>query len=148
MEKNKASPFAPADQVPLHRAAPLAPSQEVAYRNKCIALKRRLTEIETNNDAILRRIETEKQFQNKMRLNRAILLNHLKELMDTPSLKVPQTQLEKLAETEGARMAEKLGSAKRKPTKEYLLDDSSEESEGDEIPEVRLFSRTRNGLLS
>ena len=142
--QTKSTPFPPAEQVPVHRVPPLAPSQELAYRNKCIALKRRLSEIESNNDAIRRRIETEKQFHNKMRLNRAILLNHLKEMMETPSQKLSPGQLDKLTAATGGsgRVAEQLGTTKKRPVKEYLLDDSSDETEGDDIPEVRLRPRT------
>jgi hypothetical protein len=142
--QTKSTPFPPAEQVPVHRVPPLAPSQELAYRTKCIALKRRLSEIESNNDAIRRRIETEKQFHNKMRLNRAILLNHLKEMMETPTQKLSPGQLDKLTAAAGGsgRVAEQLGTTKKRPVKEYLLDDSSDETEGDDIPEVRLRPRT------
>src|SRR5271163_635509 len=94
---NRPSPFVPASQVPLHRNPPLAPSQELAYREKCIALKRRLAEIESNNDSLRRRLEREKRFQDKMRLNRAILLNHLKEIMDNVDKKPSRQELEALA---------------------------------------------------
>ncbi|KAL9112591.1 MAG: hypothetical protein Q9227_003162 [Pyrenula ochraceoflavens] len=76
------SPFPPANQVPLHKNPPLAPSQELAYRQKCIDLRRRLTEIEQNNDAMRTRIARERAAHDKMRLNRAILLHHLKNVID------------------------------------------------------------------
>lgn len=144
---NRPSPFVPAAQVPLHRNPPLAPSQELAYREKCIALKRRLMEIEANNDNLRKRLEREKRFQDKMRLNRAILLNHLKEMMeDDPNKKPTQQDLENL--TSGTRgsgnLAEHLGydlsqtpGMRGAARGEYIMDDSSAESEEEVEPEVR-----------
>ena len=68
-----------------HRNSPLAPSQELAYRQKCVDLKRRLSEIETHNESMRRRLTRERHFQNKMRLNRAILLDHMRHLVEQPS---------------------------------------------------------------
>lgn len=132
---SKASPFPPASEVPLARNPPLAPSQELAYRNKCIQLKRRLTEIETNNDATRKRIATEKERISKMRLLRAILLNQLQEIMEVPGKKLTSEQLKELGIVEESRESTKL-----KPG-EGLLDDSSDESEDEEIPEVSLGLR-------
>ena len=134
-DEKKSSPFASADQVPLHRAAPLAPSQELAYRRKCIQLRRRLTEIEVNNDATRRRIEQEKSQINKLRLNRAVLLNQLKEFMDAPSHKLSPEEVAKLAR-EG-RLAERVGALPKRTQDDYMLEDSTEESDDDEIPQVR-----------
>lgn len=143
---NRPSPFVPTSQVPLHRNPPLAPSQELAYREKCIALRRRLTEIEANNDNLRRRLEREKRFQDKMRLNRAILLNHLKEMMDSPDTKLSRQELENLGVgLRGSRnLAEHLGydlsetSGMRGPARsEYIMDDSSAESDEEAEPEVR-----------
>ena len=130
----KSSPFPPADQVPLHRAAPLAPSQELAYRRKCIQLRRRLTEIEANNDLARRRVEQEKNHINKMRLNRAILLNHLKELAEVPSRKLSKEEISKLANADGP-LAEKVKSTTKKRKQEELLDEDLDETE-DEVPKV------------
>ena len=140
------SPFVPAVQTPLHRNPPLAPSQELAYREKCIALKRRLTEIETNNDSLRKRLEREKRFQDKMRLNRAILLNYLKEMMEDSGKKPSHQDLEhissglrgngNLAEHLGYDLSETQGPARS----DYMMDDSSADSEDDELPEVRLTS--------
>ena len=61
---------------------PLAPSVEKAYYRKCIALKRRLNEIETANDeAKIRRVRLDRAIM-KMRLERAFLLDELRRRMD------------------------------------------------------------------
>ena len=141
---SKETPFAPASEMPLHRNAPLAPTQELAYRKKCIQLKRRLAEIETNNDNTRRKIAQETQRVQRMRLNRAVLLKQLEDIMTTPAKKLTPEQLEKLgmmangngnlAEFAGSGMAGEL--AQRRPDGEGLLDDSSDETDEDE-PEVR-----------
>lgn len=127
----------PATAAPVPANAPLAPSQEAAYRKKCIQLKRRLNEIESSNDATRRRIEQEKQHVQKMRLMRAILLDHLKTIAETPGKKLSPEQLEELGlRADGrARVSEMVGvEAEARPDGEGLLDDSSDESE--EEPEV------------
>ena len=151
---SKETPFAPVSEVPLHRNAPLAPTQELAYRKKCIALKRRLAEIESNNDATRRRIAQENERVLKQRLNRAVLLNQLREVMTTPAKKLTPEQLEKLgmiangngnlAEFAGSGVAPEL---QRRPEGEGLLDDSSDETDEDE-PEVRKpFAPNSNSRL-
>lgn len=136
MDPPKESPFPSTTEVPLHKNAPLAPSQELAYRKKCIALKRRLMEIETNNDATRRRISQEKEHVQKMRLLRAILLNHLKTIMDTPGKKLTAEQLQQIGVMANGHPAELAGmDPDGRPDGEGLLDDSSEESE--EEPEVQ-----------
>jgi hypothetical protein len=71
----------PSDKVP--EGTPLAPSVEKAYYRKCIALKRRLNEVETANDeARLRRVRLDRAIM-KMRLERAFLLDELRKRMDT-----------------------------------------------------------------
>lgn len=137
MDAPKESPLPPAPAAGQQTSAPLAPSQEAAYRKKCIQLKRRLTEIETNNDATRRRIEQEKQHVQKMRLMRAILLDHLKTIAETPGKKLSPEQLEELGlRADGrARVSEMVGiEGETRPDGEGLLDDSSDESEED--PEV------------
>ncbi|ETI28561.1 hypothetical protein G647_01011 [Cladophialophora carrionii CBS 160.54] len=138
--ETKDTPFPPAHEVPLHRNAPLAPTQELAYRKKCIALKRRLAEIEANNDATRKKIILETQRVQKMRLNRTILLNKLQEIMTTPAKKLTPEQLEKLgmmangngnlADFAGSGVAPEL--QHRRPDGEGLLDDSSDETDEDE----------------
>lgn len=120
-----------------HSNAPLAPSQEAAYRKKCIQLKRRLAEVESNNDVTRRRIEQEKQHVQKMRLMRAILLDHLKQIAETPGKKLSDEQLQELGvRVDGTtRLSEIVGAnGDIRPDGEALLDDSSEDEEED--PEV------------
>ena len=57
--------------------SPLPPSVEKAYHQKCIDLKRRLMEVEASNDqARLRKRRLDRSIM-KMRMERAILLEHL-----------------------------------------------------------------------
>ncbi|KAF2144179.1 uncharacterized protein K452DRAFT_316908 [Aplosporella prunicola CBS 121167] len=60
---------------------PLPPSVEAAYYRKCIALKRRLNEIEANNDAARVRKRRLDRAIMKMRLERAFLMERLSERM-------------------------------------------------------------------
>ncbi|KAK5056158.1 hypothetical protein LTR84_012711 [Exophiala bonariae] len=135
-----------------HRSAPLAPTQELAYRKKCIALKRRLAEIETNNDATRRKIIQETEHVEKMRLLRAILLNQLKDIMTTPAKKLTPEQRERLgllangrgnlAELAGPGITQEL--LRSRPEGDGLLDDSSEESDEEEPePQERPERRRR-----
>jgi len=55
----------------------LPPSVEAAYYKKCIELKRRLNEIEANNDKMRLAISRHNRAIKKMRLERAILLDGL-----------------------------------------------------------------------
>lgn len=136
MDGAKSSPFVPATDVQLHRNPPLAPSQELAYRNKCIQLKRRLAEIESNNDMTRKRIGAEKERIQKMRLLRAILLNQLKEIMETPGRKWKPEELEKMGiAINGSADDDDHLNTRIRPEGEVLLDDSSEDSSED-IPEV------------
>lgn len=130
------SPFPPASDVPLQRNPPLAPSQELAYRNKCIQLKKRLQEIEANNAQTRARISAEKERIQKQRLLRSILLHQLREIMETPGRKFQPEELERL----GIPIEADIEDPDRgRPEGEVLLDDSSEDSD-DDAPEVR----TRN----
>lgn len=56
---------------------PLPPSVEEAYRRKCIQLKHRLNEIEEANDASRVRLVRMQRAIEKMRLERAFLLEQL-----------------------------------------------------------------------
>ena len=61
--------------------SPLPPSVETAYYRKCIELKRRVNEIEENNDTLrVRKIRIERAIL-KMRLERALLLEQIAEKM-------------------------------------------------------------------
>ena len=55
----------------------LPPSVEEAYRRKCIQLKQRTTEVEEANDAARLRLARLKRQVEKMRLERAFLLEQL-----------------------------------------------------------------------
>lgn len=151
MDSSKDLQFPPTSEVPLHRNAPLAPTQELAYRKKCIDLRKRLAEIETNNDATRKRIIQETEHLQKMRLLRAVLLNQVKEIMSTPAKQLSAEQLERVrALTNGLDntlpeylppMASQENRQQQAPAAraaadgEGLLDDSSDESMEDE-PEV------------
>ncbi len=115
-----------------HRNSPLAPSQEMAYRQKCIDLKRRLSEIEANNDSLRQRLNRERHFQDKMRLNRAILLNHMKELVENPYQQYGPDEMDKVAAHSRSRLA---GQQDDKGNG-FMFDDSSEISSSDEVQEV------------
>lgn len=56
---------------------PLAPSVEEAYRRKCIQLKQRTSEVEESNDAARLRLARLKRQVEKMRIERAYLLEQL-----------------------------------------------------------------------
>lgn len=141
MDGAKSSPFPPTTDIPLHRNPPLAPSQELAYRNKCVSLKKRLSEIEAHNEQARKKIGAEKERIRKMRLLRAILLNQLKEIMETPGKKFSPEELEKLGIVNGtAEDDEHLENSRSRPDGEVLLDDSSDDSE-EENPEVSYNSK-------
>ena len=145
--QTQVSPFIPADQLPLQRNAPLAPSQELAYREKCIQLKRRLMEIEAENDAKRVRIAREKQLHAKMRLNRAILMDKLRESMEARGGQPKSKQelmdmlgFDHLDGDEEDQSYEQLQAQSKKRRRvqtrdEEMLDDMSEDTD-DEDPEV------------
>lgn len=56
---------------------PLPPSVEEAYRRKCVQLKNRTNEIEENNDAARLRLARAKRQVEKLRIERAFLLEQL-----------------------------------------------------------------------
>ncbi|KAL8803321.1 MAG: hypothetical protein Q9200_006270 [Gallowayella weberi] len=66
--------------------APLPPSVEAAYKKKCIQLKQRLNDIEAENAAKRIRIDRNKRFVEKMRLEQAILLEHLGKIQQKKGL--------------------------------------------------------------
>ena len=135
-----ASPFPAASQLPLHRNPPLAPSQELAYRKKCIDLRRRLTEIEQHNDTIRSRINRERAFHDKMRLNRAILMQHLKDVTDGGRLGPEDVEALKAAGS-GGNFAERMGydgsmTGIDTHAQSHYLDEETELSGEEELPEV------------
>ena len=69
-------------QVAAGRVPPtLPPTVEEAYRKKCIELKRRMSEVEQNNDSVRLRKTRLLRGIRKMRLERSLLLNELKKRM-------------------------------------------------------------------
>ncbi|KAI4146195.1 MAG: hypothetical protein L6R39_003545, partial [Caloplaca ligustica] len=60
----------------------LPPSVEQAYKIKCIALKKRLNEVNASNDAVRERIVRQTRAVRKLRLERAILLNRLADIIN------------------------------------------------------------------
>lgn len=62
---------------PIKAPPPNPPSVEAAYKRKCIQMKKRLNEIETENANLRRRNERGWQYVRKMRLETCILLEHL-----------------------------------------------------------------------
>ena len=125
-----------ASQAPLHRNTTLAPSQELAYRSKCIELRRRLAEIEKQNDETRKRIYRERKAQDKMRLNRAILLHHLKDMVEHGKRLSPE-QLQALA----SRTDETNGH-----NETGRLTGGSDGTEEEEIEEVRRINLPTVGL--
>ena len=70
---NNLTGFSSAGTIP----PPLAPSIEEAYRRKCIQLKQRMNEVEEANDASRARLVRLQRGIEKMRLERAFLLEQL-----------------------------------------------------------------------
>ena len=66
--------------------APLPPSVEAAYKKKCIQLKKRLNEIEADNASKRIRMDRNKRFIEKMRLEQAIMLEHLGKIQQKKGL--------------------------------------------------------------
>lgn len=153
--QNQISPFIPADQLPLQRNAPLAPSQELAYREKCIALKRRIMEIEAENEAKRARIAKEKDLHSKMRLNRAILLDKLRVMMEarggqakTKEELMEMLGFDQLDGDDEDQSYEQLQAQSKKRRRvqtrdEEMLDDMSDDTD-DEDPEVRSLNPSRS----
>ncbi|KAL9057563.1 MAG: hypothetical protein Q9206_002295, partial [Seirophora lacunosa] len=60
----------------------LPPSVEAAYKIKCIALKKRMAEIEEHNNGTRERVVRNERAIRKLRLERAILVNRLGEIIN------------------------------------------------------------------
>lgn len=81
-----------ADETPHNTAAPgsvpptLPPSVEAAYKLKCIALKKRMAELDEYNDATRQRIVRNTRAIRKMRLERAFLLKAIGEIAEKKGL--------------------------------------------------------------
>lgn len=61
---------------------PLPASVEESYRQKCIDLKKRINEIESSNDVLVVRVQRAKRGIQRMRLERAFLLQQLEQRTD------------------------------------------------------------------
>lgn len=95
--------LAPVRPVASHGAPPpLAPSQEEAYRKKCIELKRRLKEVEEQNDVFRVRKARLARGIRKMRLERAYLLEMLGKRMQKNGSSVDGFPLPYDEESEGS----------------------------------------------
>lgn len=122
-------------------ATPNPPSIEAAYKRKCIALKHRLNEIETENDAMRLRIVRGKRHVQKQRLETAMLLHRVALLMgmatERPeggsalSLEGGNEAFEKAKKVleEGRVGGDDLGD-------QVMIDDESEGSQPEEPPTV------------
>ena len=77
LSKQEANAVAPQTVAAGNVPPPLPPSVEAAYKKKCIELKRRLIEVDEDNDAKRLRIARLHQGIRKMRLERAYLLEAL-----------------------------------------------------------------------
>lgn len=77
------TPVPPLTRPPGAIPPPLPPSVEEAYRRKCIQLKQRMNEVEEANDASRQRIVRMERSIQKMRLERAFLLEQLSKRTST-----------------------------------------------------------------
>jgi non-histone protein 10 len=60
--------------------APLSESEEIKYRKKCKALKKRIAEIELANDTLITKLARTKRYIQRTRLERAFLLEKLESI--------------------------------------------------------------------
>lgn len=67
---------------PVGPTPPLPGSVEQSYRQKCIDLKKRINEIESSNDVLVVRIQRARRGIQRMRLERAFLLQQLEQRTD------------------------------------------------------------------
>jgi hypothetical protein len=72
----------PATRAPSHAQKDLPPSVEAAYYRKCIDLRRRITDISDSNDLHRLRILRQTRGVNKLRLERAFLLEQINKHME------------------------------------------------------------------
>ncbi|KAI4114911.1 MAG: hypothetical protein LQ345_004389 [Seirophora villosa] len=66
----------------------LPPSVEAAYKIKCIALKKRMAEIEEHNNGTRERVVRNERAIRKLRLERAILVNRLGEIINKNGVEI------------------------------------------------------------
>ena len=114
----------------------LPPSTETAYHGKCIDLKRRIAEIEEENEKTILRKTRHTEGLQRNRLNRAILLKWLDDMMNGG----PKPSAEQMAamhsslQAEGANLTQ--GGNSNGMGRPYHLDDETEGSEDDHLPRV------------
>ncbi|KAL1955864.1 hypothetical protein VTO42DRAFT_8022 [Malbranchea cinnamomea] len=135
---------APNDQQPLLNP----PSVEAAYKRKCIELKKRLNEIEAQNDEMRVRNERGRRYIQKMRLESCILLERLAALMGegSPNQANPELRARAMAimgqngtlvdpDTDRNNPNNnKPASGNRRAASQSFLDDSSEGSADEQPP--------------
>ena len=117
------------NQFPPSAPPKLPPSTEHAYHGKCIDLKRRIAEIEDENDKTILRKQRHIEGLQRNRLNRAVLLKWLETLMTGG----PRPSAEQMAalQTENSSLGPVNGTARP-----YHLEDDTEGSEDDNLPRV------------
>ncbi|KAL8937957.1 MAG: hypothetical protein Q9216_004160, partial [Gyalolechia sp. 2 TL-2023] len=79
----------------------LPPSVEAAYKLKCIALKKRMAELDEYNDATRQRVIRNNRAIRKMRLERAFLLKTIGEITERKGLSVGLGDPDSDASSEG-----------------------------------------------
>lgn len=126
---------------------PNPPSVEAAYKRKCSELKKRLQEVEANNDAMRVRNERGNRYIQKMRLETSILLERLTLLtgMTDENGLNPELRARAMAfmnerggmiEDAGEGLADRPSAPRRVPDEEDYLDDESVGSETEKPPTV------------
>jgi hypothetical protein len=96
---------------PITGPAPALPASiEESYRKKCKEIKKRITEIESSNDLLTSRIQRARRAVQRMRLERAFLLEQLEKRTD-----------ERVADSEGSPSPPP---TVRTPTKTHTLSPS------------------------
>lgn len=115
------------------------PSIELAYKKKCIQLKKRLNEIETENDSMRARNKRAKSYIQKMRLETCIMLERLATLtgmLDEQQNSAAQSGGGPVVNAElRARAAAVMGDA-RAVVGHDVLDDETEGSSEERPPTV------------
>lgn len=120
------------NQFPPSGPPKLPPSTEHAYHGKCIDLKRRITEIEDENDKSILRKQRHTEGLQRNRLNRAILLKWLETLMDGGPGPNPAEMAALQADNANLGSVGNLNGTGR----QYRLENDTEGSEDDNLPRV------------
>ncbi|KAK2734588.1 hypothetical protein FQN57_001635 [Myotisia sp. PD_48] len=114
------------------------PSVEAAYKRKCIALKKRLNEVEAHNDSLRIRNSQGIRYIQKMRLESCILLERLAVLMRMEDEPTGTSELDsrgrKIMDGSGSKMKDRDGRSKRNLVEQDFLEDESEGSSGQHPP--------------